>query len=61
MFLRLLHAAAKLTFNTNRAATQYQQNERGAQRNLKNKMGKRCAEDEELSRQKGVPKNLVSW
>ena len=55
-FLRLLHVAAKLTFNTNRAATQYQQNERGAgwgaQRNLKNKMGERCVEDEELLQQK---------
>ena len=66
MFLRLLHVAAKLTFNTNRAATQYQQNERGAgrgaQRNLKNKMGERCMEDEELSQQEQaltrVPKHL---
>ena len=68
MFLRLFHVAAKLTFNTNRAATQYQQNERGAgrggRRNLKNKMGEKCVEDEELSQQtagphKRVPKHLV--
>ena len=68
MFLGLLHVAAKLIFNTDRAATQYQQNERGAGRgarhNLKNKMGERCVEDEELSQQtagphKRVPKHLV--
>ena len=63
MSLRLFHVAAKLTFNTNRAATQYQQNERGAgrggRRNLKNKMGERCVEDEELSQQTArVPKHL---
>ena len=63
MFLRLFHVAAKLTFKTNRAATQYQQNERGAgrggRRNLKNKMGEKCVEDEELSQQAAGPHKRV--
>ena len=70
MFLRLLHVAAKLNFNTNRVATQYQQDKRGARRgtrhNLKNKMRERCVEGEGLSQQiagphKGVPGVVQDW
>ena len=55
MFIWLLHIAAKLTFNTNRAATQYQQNER----NLKNKMGERCMEKDCRSKQQTLTRECL--